>query len=151
MIPGGDMAAPHNSGKPLRRRASVMQNILVVDDDRRVVNFLTIKLRASGFQVASATNSESAIERMKSFSPDLIVIDNVMPGRNGIDTIREVRKTSPVPAVLISGFDVDKDCLQDLGEIEFLPKPFDPDELVARIRFMTTLKSIDIKPDHLLA
>lgn len=114
-----------------------MQNILVVDDDRRVVNFLTIKLRASGFKVASAMNSESAIDRMKSFSPDLIVIDNVMPGRNGIDTIREMRKTSPIPAVLISGYDVSKDSLRDLGEIEFLPKPFDPDELVARIRFMT--------------
>ncbi|MDO8473799.1 MAG: response regulator [Dehalococcoidia bacterium] len=121
-----------SGGVPVRRGRCV----LVVDDDHRVVNFVTIKLKASGFEVVSAMSGASALDRVRSFSPDLMVIDMVMPDKNGVETIRELRKTSPIPVVLISGYDVSKDLFGGLGKVEFLPKPFNPDALVARVRAM---------------
>ena len=109
--------------------------ILVVDDEPRILNFLTAKLRASGYEVIAAGNGAAALEQAQAQEPDLIVLDVLMPGMDGFETLRQLRTFSPVPVVFLSarGADVDRIKGLGLGADDYLPKPFSPDELVARI------------------
>ncbi len=109
--------------------------ILVVDDEPRIINFLTSKLRASGYEVITATNGIEALEQAQAQEPDLIVLDVVMPRLDGFETLRELRTFSSVPVIFLSakGTDVDRIKGLGLGADDYIAKPFSPDELVARI------------------
>lgn len=109
--------------------------ILVVDDEERIVRFLRSKLRASGYEVLVASNGVEALEQAQAQEPDLIVLDLVMPKMDGIETLKELRSFSPVPVVILSarGAYADKIKGLQLGADDYLPKPFNPDELIARI------------------
>lgn len=125
-------AGPSSSGsRPAR--------VLVVDDAERVLNFLEIKLRASGYSVQRASNGDSAIDLVRSFRPDILVLDVSMPGKDGIQTLREARVFCQAPALLISGYDVGYEAFQGLGRVDFLAKPFNPDELLLRLRRLASL------------
>lgn len=109
--------------------------ILVVDDDERILNFLRSKLNASGYKVLTATNGVEALEQTQAQEPDLIVLDLLMPKMDGFDTLKELRSFSAVPVIILTarGADADKIKGLKLGADDYLPKPFNPDELVARI------------------
>lgn len=109
--------------------------ILVVDDEERVLNFLRSKLKASGYEVLTASNGLEALEQAQAQEPDLIVLDLLMPKIDGFETLKELRSFSAVPVIILSarGADVDKIKGLDLGADDYLPKPFNPDELVARV------------------
>lgn len=109
--------------------------ILVVDDEERVLNFLRSKLKASGYEVLTASNGLEALEQAQAQEPDLIVLDLLMPKMDGFETLKELRSFSAVPVIILSarGADVDKIKGLDLGADDYLPKPFNPDELVARV------------------
>jgi len=109
--------------------------ILIVDDEPRILNFLTTKLHASGYEVITANNGVSAIEQAQAQEPDLIVLDVVMPRMDGFQTLKELRTFSSVPVIFLSarGTDVDRIKGLGLGADDYLAKPFSPDELVARI------------------
>lgn len=109
--------------------------ILAVDDEPRIINFLTSKLRASGYQVITASNGLEALEQAQAQQPDLIVLDVVMPKMDGFETLKELRTFSAVPVIFLSarGTDIDRIKGLGLGADDYLPKPFSPDELVARI------------------
>ncbi len=111
-------------------------NILVVDDDQRILNFLRSKLKASGYQVLTATNGVEALEQAQAQEPDLIVLDLLMPKKDGFETLKELRSFSTVPVIILTakGADADKIKGFELGADDYLPKPFNPDELVARIK-----------------
>ncbi len=109
--------------------------ILIVDDEPRILNFLTTKLRTSGYEVITANNGVSAIEQAQAQEPDLIVLDVIMPKMDGFQTLKELRTFSSVPVIFLSarGTDVDRIKGLGLGADDYLSKPFSPDELVARI------------------
>ena len=109
--------------------------ILVVDDEPRILNFLTSKLRASGYDTLTASNGVEALEQAQAQQPDLIVLDVVMPKMDGFETLKELRVFSAVPVIFLSakGTDVDRIKGLGLGADDYLSKPFSPDELVARI------------------
>lgn len=109
--------------------------VLVVDDEERILNFLRAKLKASGYDTLTAKNGYEALEMAQAEEPDLIVLDILMPGIDGFDTLRELRQFSSVPVIILSarGEDADKIKGLTLGADDYLPKPFNPDELVARI------------------
>lgn len=109
--------------------------ILVVDDEIRILNFLKTKLKASGYDVLSAGNGREAMELVQTQEPDLVVLDIVMPKMDGIETLKELRGLSAVPVIMLSakGADTDKIKGLSLGADDYLAKPFNPDELVARI------------------
>ena len=109
--------------------------ILIVDDEPRILNFLTTKLHTSGYEVITANNGVSAIEQAQAQEPDLIVLDVVMPRMDGFQTLKELRTFSSVPVIFLSarGTDVDRIKGLGLGADDYLAKPFSPDELVARI------------------
>jgi DNA-binding response OmpR family regulator len=109
--------------------------ILAVDDEERVLNFLRSKLKASGYEVLTASNGLEALEQAQAQEPDLIVLDLLMPRMDGLETLKELRTFSSVPVILLSAKGADTDRIKGLGlgADDYLPKPFNPDELVARV------------------
>lgn len=109
--------------------------ILVVDDEERILNFLRSKLKASGYEVLTASNGVEALEQAQAQEPHMIVLDLIMPKMDGFETLKELRSFSAVPVIILSarGADADKIKGLGLGADDYLPKPFNPDELVARV------------------
>ncbi len=109
--------------------------ILLVDDEERILNFLRSKLKASGYEVFTASNGVEALEQVRAQEPDLVVLDLLMPKMDGFETLKELRSFSTVPVIILSarGADADKIKGLSLGADDYLPKPFNPDELAARI------------------
>jgi DNA-binding response OmpR family regulator len=109
--------------------------ILVVDDEERILNFLRSKLKASGYEVLTATDGAEGLEQAQAQEPDLLVLDLIMPKINGFEVLKQLRSFSTVPVIILTarGADVDKVKGLALGADDYLAKPFNPDELVARI------------------
>jgi two-component system, OmpR family, response regulator CpxR len=110
--------------------------ILVVDDDRELCGLLTEYLTDEGFEVATVhTGTEGAEQAIRS-EHALIVLDVMLPGLNGFEVLRKIRAVSSVPVVMLTarGEEVDRIVGLELGADDYLPKPFNPRELVARIR-----------------
>ena len=109
--------------------------ILVVDDDPAINEMLTIVLEAEGFQTSSVTDGAEAVQTFRSFSPDLILLDLMLPGMNGIDICREIRKESAVPIVMLTAKTDTVDVVLGLesGADDYITKPFSVRELVARV------------------
>jgi len=109
--------------------------ILVVDDEERIVNFLRSKLKASGYQVLTASNGLEGLEQAQAQEPDMIVLDLLMPKMDGLEMLKELRTFSAVPVIILTAKGADADRIKglQLGADDYLPKPFNPDELVARI------------------
>lgn len=110
--------------------------ILVVDDEPPIRRALRTVLQAHGFEVKVAEDGESGLVAISSWSPDAVVLDLVMPGRDGFDVLRETRLWSQVPIIVLSarGQEQDKVAALDLGADDYLTKPFGIDELLARLR-----------------
>ena len=109
--------------------------ILVVDDEPRIVKFLKVKLEASGYEVMAAGNGLEALEILRSQEPDLLVLDLVMPGMDGFETLRQVRGISSIPVIILSARETSIDKIKglEMGADDYLAKPFSPEELLARI------------------
>ena len=109
--------------------------ILVVDDEKRILNFLNSKLKASGYEVLTANDGLEALEQAQAQEPDLILLDILMPKMDGFETLKRLRSFSSTPVIILSakGADIDKIKGLSLGADDYLPKPFNPDELIARI------------------
>jgi len=110
--------------------------ILVVDDDQQILDFLRPKLKSAGYNVLTATNGIEALEQVKAQEPDLLVLDMMMPEKDGLETLKEIRDFSAVPLIVLSarGADTDKIKGLEFGADDYLSKPFNPDELLARIK-----------------
>ena len=109
--------------------------ILLVDDEQRILAFLRSKLRVSGYEVITASNGLEALEQVQAQEPDLVVLDIMMPKKDGFETLKELRTFSPVPVIILSAKGSQEDKIKGLGlgADDYLAKPFSPDELVARI------------------
>jgi two-component system KDP operon response regulator KdpE len=110
-------------------------HILIVDDEPRIVNFLRSKLKASGYEVLTASNGVEGLEQAQAQEPDLIVLDLLMPKMDGLEMLKQLRTFSVVPVIVLTAKGADTDRIKglQLGADDYLPKPFNPDELVARI------------------
>ena len=109
--------------------------VLVVDDEPRIVKFLEVKLKASGYGVLTANSGFEALEQVEAQEPDLVVLDVLMPRKDGFETLKELRAFSSVPVIVLSAKEADTDKIKglELGADDYLAKPFSPDELIARI------------------
>ncbi len=109
--------------------------VLVVDDEPRILNFLSSKLKVYGYEVLTASNGTEALEEVQAQEPDLVVLDVMMPITDGFETLKELRAFSSVPVIILSakGTNADKVKGLHLGADDYLAKPFSPDELIARI------------------
>jgi len=113
-----------------------MNQILVIDDDVELCDLLTDYLTPEGFQVEAVHDGERGAERALSGEHALVVLDVMLPGVSGFDVLRRIRAGSKVPVLMLTarGDDVDRIVGLEMGADDYLPKPFNPRELVARIR-----------------
>ena len=111
------------------------QLILIVDDEPAIVRLVRAKLQSDGHAVLTASRGEEVVPLLEAQRPDLIVLDLMMPGIDGFETLRRVRAFSQVPVIMLTARAADADKLRGLqgGADDYLTKPFNPDELAARI------------------
>lgn len=110
--------------------------ILVVDDDPAINEMLTIVLESEGFETQSVTDGSAAVPAFNDYDPDIVLLDLMLPGMNGVDICREIRKVSAVPIVMLTAKTDTVDVVLGLesGADDYITKPFKPKELIARIR-----------------
>ena len=126
-----------------------MYTILVVDDDKEIVKAIEIYLKKEGYNIVKAYNGEEALKRIEENEIHLIILDIMMPKKDGIETLKEIRKEKTIPVILLSAKSEDEDKIDglDLGADDYITKPFNPLELLARvnsnIRRYTKLGSIN--------
>ncbi len=122
-------------------------HVLVVDDDRRIRDLLTRYLDEHGFIVINAADAQQAQDVLKSFEVDVLVVDVMMPGQTGLEFTREFREHHQTPVILLTALGETEDRISGLeaGADDYLPKPFEPKELVLRLNAILkrTAKKID--------
>ena len=112
------------------------RTILVVDDEPRIVELARDYLEHAGFRVITANDGRAALDVARHHRPDLIVLDLGLPGLDGLDVTRELRRDGSIPIVMVTARDdeLDKVLGLELGADDYLTKPFSPRELVARVK-----------------
>ena len=113
-----------------------MKRILVVEDESKIARLVRDYLEHAGFEVVVAGDGEVALAEARRARPDLVVLDLGLPGRDGLDVARSLRRTSNVPIVMLTarGDETDRIVGLELGADDYVVKPFSPKELVARVR-----------------
>jgi two-component system, OmpR family, response regulator len=124
-------------GEASRRGQGPEARLLVVDDEPNIVELLSASLRFSGFEVATATGGQQALEVAREFRPDLVLLDVMMPGLDGFGVVRRLRADgSRTPVLFLTARDATEDKVTGLtlGGDDYVTKPFSLEEVVARIR-----------------
>jgi two-component system, OmpR family, KDP operon response regulator KdpE len=111
-------------------------SILVVDDDPKIRRLIRLELHANDFQVSEAADGEEALEQVTRNEPDLILLDLMLPGIDGLEALRRIRASSAVPVIIISARSQDQEKIRgfQLGADDYITKPFNAEELVERVR-----------------
>ena len=113
-----------------------MYNILVVDDDKEIVGAIEIYLKNEGYNIIKAYNGKEALDIVDKNDIHLILLDIMMPEKDGLETLEELRKTKNIPVILLSAKSEDYDKIGglNLGADDYITKPFNPLELIARVK-----------------
>ena len=113
-----------------------MYNILVVDDDKEIVNAIEIYLKREGYNIIKAYNGNEALKKLEENEIHLIILDIMMPEKDGMETLQEIRKNKTIPVILLSAKSEDYDKISglDTGADDYITKPFNPLELIARVK-----------------
>ncbi len=113
-----------------------MTRVLIVDDDSELCHLLSRQLEGDGFRVTTAGDGPSGLAAALEASPDVVILDVMLPGMDGFEVLRRLRAASTVPVLMLTarGEDVDRIVGLEMGADDYLPKPFNPRELVARLR-----------------
>ncbi|MGN0374721.1 MAG: response regulator [Butyrivibrio sp.] len=123
------------------------QKILIVDDDENIAELISLYLIKECFETKMVHDGEAAIKAFQEFNPDLILLDLMLPGIDGYQVCREIRKDSNVPIIMLSakGEIFDKVLGLELGADDYMIKPFDSKELVARVKAVLRRYSVPVK------
>jgi len=118
------------------RKSPSVRTALVVDDEPHVAELIAGVLAAEGFAVTSAADGPAALRRARASQPDIVVLDIGLPGLDGFEVCRALRKDAPVPILFVTarGAEIDRVVGLELGADDYVTKPFSPRELVARVR-----------------
>ena len=116
--------------------AAVKRRILVVEDDHKTADLVRLYLERDGYQVLTAHDGSEGLDIAGEWKPDLVVLDLLLPGFNGMEVCRTLRNESEVPIIMLTALSTEQDKLGglDLGADDYMTKPFSPKELVARVR-----------------
>ncbi len=115
---------------------TVSRTILVADDERNIVDLVRMYLRNEGFDIETAANGREALEKARASQPSLVLLDIMMPEMDGLEVCRVLRKETDIPVIMLTARsdDVDKVVGLELGADDYISKPFNPRELVARVK-----------------
>jgi DNA-binding response OmpR family regulator len=110
--------------------------VLVIDDDINICELIRLYMEKEGFEVLTVYNGMKALDGFKSFTPNIVILDIMLPGADGWQVCREIRKISNIPIIMLSakGETFDKVLGLELGADDYIVKPFEPKELVARVK-----------------
>lgn len=130
-----------------------MPTVLVVDDEKNIVKLAELYLSAEGFDVISAGDGATALETVKARRPDLVILDIMLPEIDGWEVCRRLRQTSQVPIIMLTARsdDVDKIVGLELGADDYVVKPFNPRELVARVKAVLRRTEAGREPPDVLS
>ncbi len=123
------------------------ETILVIDDDYNICELVRMYLEKEGYSVETANSGNAGVDKVRLMQPSLVLLDIMLPGMDGFEVCREIRKTSNVPIIMLTAKDdtFDKVLGLELGADDYISKPFDTRELVARIK--AVMRRCDGKTD----
>ena len=110
--------------------------ILIIEDEKEIVRFLTLELQHEGYETEACLDGRSGLERALAGGFDLILLDVMLPERNGLEVLRRIRREKETPVILVTARDAvtDKVAGLDMGAVDYITKPFHIEELLARVR-----------------
>lgn len=113
-----------------------MQKILLIEDEQKIARFIELELQHEGYEVIKAEDGRAGLELAEQGGWDLLLLDIMLPGLNGLEVLRRLRKSSDAPVILLTARDavVDKVTGLDMGADDYITKPFSIEELLARVR-----------------
>jgi DNA-binding response OmpR family regulator len=113
-----------------------MQRIVVIEDEDAIANAVAVRLRGEGYDVSIATDGGSGVELVGRTAPDLVILDVMLPGIDGLEVCRRIQRHKPVPVLMLTALDTETDLLVGLGvgADDYMTKPFSPREMVARVK-----------------
>lgn len=122
--------------------------VLIVDDDEHIVELIKLYMDKEGFDTVTANNGKKAVELFKSEAPAIVILDVMMPEMDGWQVCREIRRVSNIPIIMLTakGETFDKVLGLELGADDYMVKPFEPKELLARVK--AVLRRSDIKESN---
>ncbi|RID81504.1 DNA-binding response regulator [Peribacillus asahii] len=125
------------------------KRILVVDDEKPIADILQFNLKKEGYDVHCAYDGNEALKMVEELQPDLILLDIMLPQRDGMEVCREVRKTSEVPIIMLTAKDseIDKVLGLELGADDYVTKPFSTREIIARVKANLRRQQVVATPD----
>lgn len=112
------------------------EKVLVVDDEQPIADILEFNLKKEGFQVECAYDGNEALEKVTAFNPDIVLLDIMLPFKDGMEVCREIRKTYDMPIIMLTAKDseIDKVLGLELGADDYVTKPFSNREVIARVK-----------------
>ena len=112
------------------------KKILVVDDEKPISDIIKFNLTKEGFDVDTAYDGEEAVQKVDEYDPDLMILDLMLPKKDGLEVAREVRQTHDMPIIMVTAKDteIDKVLGLEMGADDYVTKPFKPLELIARVK-----------------
>lgn len=112
------------------------KTILVVDDEARMIRFVQMNLDLEGYLTLEANNGHQALEKVRDYQPDMVLLDVEMPGLDGFETLKRIREIGDMPVIMLTVRSDEDDRIRglDLGADDYVTKPFSPRELSSRIR-----------------
>lgn len=130
-----------------------MAKVLIVDDEPKIVRLVADYLTAAGFGTATAQTGDEALMRVRTEAPDLVVLDLGLPGLDGLDVTRALRRAGDLPIIMLTARDDETDRVigLELGADDYVTKPFSPRELVARVRAVLRRRSGNAGAEQLRA
>lgn len=123
------------------------EKILVVDDEQPIADILEFSLQKEGFEIEVAYDGTEALEKVDAFKPDLILLDIMLPNKDGMEVCREVRKNYDMPIIMLTAKDseIDKVLGLELGADDYVTKPFSTRELLARVK--SNIRRLQVVPE----
>jgi DNA-binding response OmpR family regulator len=120
-----------------------MQRIVVIEDEDAIANAVAVRLRGEGYEVSIASDGASGVELVGRAAPDLVILDVMLPGIDGLEVCRRIQRDRPVPVLMLTALDTETDLLVGLGvgADDYMTKPFSPRELGARVKAL--LRRVD--------
>ncbi len=133
------------------------KHILIIDDDIKLIELLTEYLEQNQFKVSHILDGLNAVDVINEKTPDLVILDHMMPGKDGLEALRDIRSRQDLPVIMLTarGDDTDKIVGLELGADDYIAKPFNPRELLARIKAVLRRQAMpsspaSLKKDHIL-
>jgi len=126
------------------------QKVLVIEDEENVSELISLYFDKAGYEVITAIDGADGIEKTRQYRPDIIILDLMLPGMDGLDVCKEIRKTSNIPIIMLTARvdEVDRVLGLEIGADDYITKPFSPRELLARVKAVLRRAAYVPSPDE---